>query len=265
MPASYAQKVPHWLPGAGKILRLCLEVPENPPYPEGAEDHRPAQSHSGDPPMTVAKPLPEYLIRRYHGWKATTFAENKGWYKRLAEDGQRPRAMVISCCDSRVHVTSIFGADQGEFFIHRNIANLVPPYAPDSDHHGTSAAVEYAVRTLRVSHLIVMGHSGCGGVQGCYDMCSGDAPDLEEATSFIGRWMDILRPGFERLEAGDRAARLKALEKASVLISIENLPGFPFVREAVEEGMLSIHGLWNDIGDGSLLSYDPEIQSFIPI
>lgn len=215
--------------------------------------------------MISVKPLPEYLIRRYHGWKATTFAENKGWYKRLAEDGQHPRAMVVSCCDSRVHVTSIFGADQGEFFIHRNIANLVPPYAPDSDHHGTSAAVEYAVRTLRVSHLIVMGHSGCGGVQGCYDMCSGDAPELEKTTSFIGRWMDILRPGFNALAPGDRAGRLTALEKASVLISIDNLMGFPFVREAVDAGDLTLHGVWNDIGDGSLESYDSETKRFVQL
>ena len=77
--------------------------------------------------MTVTRPLPNYLIQRYHGWRATSFEENQTWYRRLADDGQRPRAMVISCCDSRVHVTSIFGADSGEFFIHRNIANLVPP------------------------------------------------------------------------------------------------------------------------------------------
>ena len=68
--------------------------------------------------MKDAKPLPAYLVQRYHGWKATTFADNASWYRRLAEEGQRPRAMVISCCDSRVHVTSIFGAEQGEFFIH---------------------------------------------------------------------------------------------------------------------------------------------------
>ena len=77
--------------------------------------------------MDHARPLPAYLVQRYHGWKATGYAENKAWYRHLAEQGQHPRAMVISCCDSRVHVTSIFGADQGEFFIHRNIANLVPP------------------------------------------------------------------------------------------------------------------------------------------
>jgi carbonic anhydrase len=215
--------------------------------------------------MQHARPLPEYLIKRYHGWKATTYSENKGWYRRLAEDGQRPRAMVISCCDSRVHVTSIFGADQGEFFIHRNIANLVPPYNPDGEYHGTSAAVEYAVATLRVSHLIVLGHSGCGGVEGCYDMCSGHAPELEKSTSFIGRWMEILRPGFMRLPAGTEPDRKRALEKESVLISLENLMSFPFVSAAVNTDMLSLHGLWNDIGEGTLEAFDPEHATFSPI
>ena len=215
--------------------------------------------------MAQTRALPEYLVRRYTGWKATTFQENKSWYKRLADEGQRPRAMIISCCDSRVHVTSIFGADQGEFFIHRNVANLVPPYAPDSDHHGTSAAVEFAVNTLKVAHLIVLGHSGCGGVRGCYDMCSGDAPELNEATSFVGRWMDILRPGFDRLPEGDTDTRVRALEKEAVLTSLDNLMSFPFVREAVENDSLGLDGLWNDIGEGSLESYDSETKEFAPI
>lgn len=105
--------------------------------------------------MKLAALLPHYLVQRYHGWHATAFTENRVWYRRPAEDGQRPRAMVIACCDLRVHVTSIFGADTGEFFIHRNIANLVPAYAPDGEQHGTSAAVEYAVNSLKVAHLVI--------------------------------------------------------------------------------------------------------------
>jgi carbonic anhydrase len=215
--------------------------------------------------MKHVRPLPEYLAKRFHGWKATTYAENKGWYRRLAEEGQRPRAMVISCCDSRVHVTAIFGADQGEFFIHRNIANLVPPYNPDGEYHGTSAAVEYAVNALRVSHIIILGHSGCGGVEGCYNMCSGHAPELEKTTSFVGRWMDILRPGFDRLAPGTEEERKTQLEKESVLVSLENLMTFPFVKAAVEDETLSLHGLWNHIGEGGLETYDPATGGFHPI
>ncbi len=216
--------------------------------------------------MNFAKPLPSYLLQRYHGWKATSYAENKGWYRRLATEGKRPRAMVISCCDSRVHVTSIFGADQGEFFIHRNIANLVPPYEPDGDHHGTSAAVEYAVSFLNVAHIIVLGHSNCGGVQGCLDMCQGHAPELEALDSFVGRWMDILRPKYASVEAlKDKDQQARALEKQSVLVSLENLMSFPFVQAAVEDGRLSLHGLWTDIGEGGLEYFDPPQGAFLPV
>ncbi|MBU2992496.1 carbonic anhydrase [Octadecabacter sp. 1_MG-2023] len=215
--------------------------------------------------MNHARPLPDYLVRRYHGWKATTYEQNKGWYMQLAEEGQHPRAMVVSCCDSRVHVTSIFGADQGEFFIHRNIANLIPPQEDGGNHHGTSAAVEYAVTALKVSHLIVLGHSACGGVKGCYDMCSGNAPELEEKKSYVGRWMDILRPSFEKLPEGDDESRIRQLEKDSVVTSLENLMTFPHVKTAVENGRLSLHGLWNDIGKGGLEAYDPETNSFSPL
>ena len=215
--------------------------------------------------MDHAKPLPTYLVQRYHGWKATTWEENRAWYRRLAEEGQRPRAMVISCCDSRVHVTSIFGADQGEFFIHRNVANLVPPYAPDGEQHGTSAAVEYAVTTLKVAHLIVVGHSLCGGVQGCHDMCSGKAPALEEKSSFVGRWMDILRPGYDKVKDLPADDQLQALEKEAILVSLENLMSFPFVKSAVEAGEITMHGLWNDIGAGSLEQYDPASGRFLAI
>ena len=207
--------------------------------------------------MTIGLPLPPYFVQRYEGWKATKFVENKVWYKHLAEDGQHPRAMVISCCDSRVNATAFFGPDPRELFIHRNTSNLVPPLKPDGVHHCTSAALEYAVCTLKVPHLIILGHSSCGGVNGCYRMCHGDAPELEKQSSFVGRWMDILRPAYERIVGtGSEEQQIAALEREGIVESLHNLMGFPFVREAVEAPPLSIHGLWNDIGDGSLFYYN---------
>jgi carbonic anhydrase len=208
------------------------------------------------------RPLPSYLIQRYQGWKATTYAENRSWYRRLADEGQRPRAMIISCCDSRVHVTSLFGADSGEFFSHRNIANLVPPFNPDGDHHGTSAAIEYAVKALKVAHMIVLGHSQCGGVKGCHAMCTGHAPELEEKTSFVGTWLNLLRPGFERVKDVPEAEQIDALEKEAVVISLENLMTFPFVQAALEAGEMTLHGLWHDIGAGNLSQYNPQTGAF---
>jgi carbonic anhydrase len=215
--------------------------------------------------MNLARPLPATLIQRFHGWRATAYLDNRAWYRRLAENGQHPRAMIISCCDSRVHVTAIFGADEGEFFIHRNIANLVPPYNPDGEYHGTSAAVEYAVNALGVAHLIVLGHSQCGGVKGCHDMCSGHAPELLEKTSFVGRWMDILRPGYDRVAHLPDTQRVAALEREAILVSLENLMTFPFVADAVRSDRLTLHGLWNDTGEGTLEQFDPARGGFVPV
>lgn len=216
--------------------------------------------------MGFARKLPSYLVNRFRGWHATSYSENRSWFRHLANEGQHPRSMLIACCDSRVHVTAIFGADQGEFFIHRNIANLVPPFSPNGDHHGTSAAVEYAVTSLNVAHLIVVGHSNCGGVRGCHDMCAGNAPELDKESSFVGRWMDILRPGYERTgDIADIEARVTAMEREAVRISLTNLMTFPFVRDAVENERLTLHGLWHDIGEGGLDVYDSETDSFQPV
>jgi carbonic anhydrase len=216
--------------------------------------------------MTPARKLPAYLVNRFKGWRATDYSDNKSWFLHLAQEGQHPRTMLIACCDSRVHVTAIFGADQGEFFIHRNIANLVPPFSPNGDYHGTSAAVEYAVSVLKVAHLIVVGHSNCGGVQGCHDMCAGHAPELANQSSFVGRWMEILRPGYDRTAAiTDPHARVAAMEREAVRVSLGNLMTFPFVSAAVEGERLTLHGVWHDIGEGSLEFFDGDTGCFQPV
>ncbi len=214
--------------------------------------------------MHNVTPLPEYLVTRYRDWKTGLFLEKQEKHAQLASEGQNPKVMVISCCDSRVHVTSIFGAETGEFFIHRNVANLVPPFADDNAHHGTSAAIEFAVTALKVEHLIVLGHSQCGGVRHCHDSCHGDLPAHER--SFVDRWMDILRRGYERVQhIEDDAERITALELTSVVVAIENLLEFPFIQEAIASGQLSLHGLWHSIGDGVLMAYEPESGGFKPV
>lgn len=212
----------------------------------------------------TARPLPSYLVDRYRAWKALRFEQNRVWYAHLAHSGQHPRAMVVSCCDSRVDVTGLFGAEPGDLFVVRNVANLVPAYQPDHLHHGTSAAVEYAVTVLKVAHIVIIGHSNCGGVAACHEMCENGSPALE--TSFVGRWMDILRPGYDKLPAeADPAERLRAFEQEGVLVSLRNLETFPFVREAVAAGELTLHGAWMDIAEGVLHLFNPATRSFDPV
>lgn len=216
--------------------------------------------------MPHAHSLPGYLAGRYHAWRDSNFRENSAWYARLAADGQHPRTMVIQCCDSRFNLAEVFGAEPGDLFVLRNIANLIPPYGPDQFHHGTSSALEFAVNVLKIAHIVVVGHSGCGGVGACHDMCAGEAPELEESTSFIGRWMDIMRPAYERVVARvpDKTARRSEMEREAVLVSLINLETFPFISEARKAGVLTLHGAWFDIGNGRLHAWSSE-SGFVPV
>lgn len=212
------------------------------------------------------RPLPPYLAKRYEGWRATDYESNKSWYQHLAEQGQHPRAMILSCCDSRIHAMSLFGAELGDFFIHRNIANLVPPYNEDGDHHGTSAAIEYAVRALKVAHIVILGHSGCGGINSGYHACNGTQKELYENTTFIRKWLDILQPAFDELEAsGSERDKIEQLEKQSIMVSLNNLLGFPFIADAIAEDRLTLHGLWHNIGTGELKNYDANANGFVTV
>ena len=207
------------------------------------------------------KCLPDKLINRYKSWKKTGFQKHRSLYETIAKEGQNPLAMVISCCDSRVQVSSIFGVDPGEFFIHRNIANLIPPYNPDGDHHGTSAAIEFAILSLAVSHIIILGHSECGGIKNGYHLCKGDKKN--DDLVFVNKWLNILKPAYDTLTINkDDNLMISRLEKESIKISIKNLLDFPFVKNALSDNKLQIHGLWHNIGSGELETLDPETMSF---
>jgi len=188
----------------------------------------------------------ERLIEGYRRFRDTYWPENKSVFQALAA-GQAPRAMVISCADSRVDPQLIFDAKPGEIFCVRNVANLVPPYAPDSDHHGTSAALEFAVRSLKVEHIIVLGHAQCGGIQA---LIKGGAQG-----DFIGRWMEIAAPARERAlaavaESPETVTHI--CERESIRITIDNIMTFPWVAERVHAGSLQLHGWHFDIEQGAL-------------
>lgn len=209
--------------------------------------------------------LPASLRHAYQTWHDTDFQARKERFETLVSDGQHPLAMVISCCDSRVLVTDMLGAREGDFFIHRNIANFVPAYQPNGDSHGTSAAVEYAVTALGVKHIMVVGHSMCGGVQGCFDLHKGRNEALANPASAVGRWVSMMRPSFEAIAGTDKEADIHEMERANVLVSLYHLRDFPYVAKALDDGELQLHGLWHDIAAGALHYYDEDADAFAPL
>ena len=206
----------------------------------------------------------EPLAAGYEEFRASTYPQHRQLYETLAEKGQSPETMVISCCDSRVAPTAIFNASPGSLFVVRNVANLVPPYAPDGEFHGTSAALEFAVTGLGVKRIVVMGHAKCGGVKAFLAGVQGK----DSAGLFIDKWMSILEPARETalaLRDSDPAEAQRAMEHAAIGVSMRNLMSFPFVRDRVTAGSLSLHGAYFDIGTGSLLTYHETDGSFRPV
>ncbi len=171
----------------------------------------------------------------------------------MAASGQRPHSMVIACSDSRVDPAVIFGAGPGELFVVRNVANLVPPFSPDGAYHGTSAALEFGVRVLQVSQVVVMGHAMCGGVSA---LLRGAPP---EARDFMPAWMQIAAEARRRvLSCMPVEAAQEACELETVRLSLANLMTFPWVAEAVEAGRLTLQGAHFGVASGRLMLLDAE-------
>ena len=200
--------------------------------------------------------FPRSLLDGYRSFKDGRYRRERDHYRALAEHGQTPEAMVIACSDSRSAPETVFDAAPGRIFVVRNVANLVPPNQPDSDCHGTSAALEFAVLGLKVRHIVVLGHGGCGGIRAAlHPSAQPLSPD-----DFIGRWMKRLEPAVGAAATGGPmtdAERQTALERASVRASIANLRTFPFVSDLENRDRLGLHGAWFDIADGALWTMDP--------
>jgi carbonic anhydrase len=211
--------------------------------------------------------FPERLTKGYRAFLEGRFAVERGRYQTLAGSGQSPSIMVIGCVDSRVSPEVIFDAAPGELLVARNVANLVPRYESPSEEdashqHGTSAALEFAVRALRVSHIVVLGHAFCGGIRA---FASDDAP--LSSSDFIGRWMSQIAPAAEAIAAPttDTELYLRQLEFASVELSLRNLMTFPFVKSAVEKGELKLHGAYFGVASGKLLVRNERSGAFEPV
>lgn len=187
----------------------------------------------------------------YRQFRDQYFREHQVFIETLMTKGQRPKAMMIACSDSRIDPSLKFGAGPGDMFIVRNVANLVPPYAPDEAYHGTSAALEFAVLGLEVEHIIVMGHAKCGGIQAL--MQHDDHRD-----DFISSWVKIAEPARKAAKATtqDPEAAQRFCEQEAVKTSLNNLMTFPWIAERVEAGKLQLHGWYFDLGTATLYVCD---------
>lgn len=204
--------------------------------------------------------FPERLIEGYNTFATQRLPTEQARYRELSRVGQSPEVMVIGCCDSRVSPEVIFDAGPGELFVVRNVANLVPPYAPDGGAHGVSAALEFAVQVLRVKHIVVLGHAQCGGVKAFIDKIAPLSPG-----DFIGRWMSLfVKPGeiVEQREHESMQQFVTRIEKAAVLRSIENLMTFPCVNILAGRGKLQLHGAYFGVAEGSLSVLNQDTKEF---
>lgn len=207
--------------------------------------------------------FPAHLIDGYRAFLVSRLRHEQDRYRALSERGQSPQVMVIGCCDSRVSPEVIFDAGPGELFVVRNVANIVPPYAPDGQAHGVSAALEFGIAALKIKHIVVLGHAQCGGVKAYAE----DAQPLTPG-DFIGQWMALMAPAAEKTgPKGSLSSTeyLTRLEQANVVNSLNNLMTFPRLRKVIERGEVAVHGAYFGVATGQLSVRDDKSGEFLPV
>lgn len=208
-------------------------------------------------------PFPQRLIEGYRAFLDGRLRREQARYRELAEIGQSPEVLVIGCSDSRVSPEVIFDARPGELFVVRNVANIVPPYQPDGNAHGVSAALEFAVAALKVKHIVVLGHAHCGGVRAFAEKAAPLSPG-----DFIGRWMSLMAPAAEKVgPPGElsHAAYLTRLEQANVANSLDNLRTFPRLHALIQRSEIAAHGAYFGVATGELSVRDEKTGEFVQV
>ncbi len=199
------------------------------------------------------------LFDGFGRFKKQYFGNDSALYDSM-KTGQPAKTLMVTCCDSRVDPAILTDCEPGDLFTIRNVANLVPPCEDDGHYHGTSSALEYAVNHLEVESIIVMGHANCGGIKALWD------DDGSSQSQFIHSWVSIAKAAKDKVKSDFSTAsedvQLKTCEQQAILVSLENLLSFPWVRKRVEDGVLNLHGWYFDIPKGELLSYNSELSEF---
>lgn len=196
------------------------------------------------------KNLPDSLRVGHRHFLSNDVAANEHLFDRLEKEGQAPKVMWVGCADSRVPPERILGAEPGELFILRNVANIIPPY--EADEPSVGAALVFAVTVLKVDHLVVCGHSDCGGVKALSQL------GVSPMDRMLSSWIEYAVSALE----DNRGSDLDSLVKTNVILQAERLMEYPCVREAVEAGTLNVHACCFQIGSGKLEQYNPDDKSW---
>ena len=206
--------------------------------------------------------FPQDLKEKYKDWYNDTYLKKKNLFESLSKEGQSPKYIIISCVDSRVDPNSIFKSEPGELLVHRNIANIVPPYDYITEHSGTIAAIEFGITVLNIKNIIVMGHSGCGGIKNGFQMCKDDGFN---SNSSISNWLNLLKPAYKKIDSLTEEDSINELEKISIKTSLENLKNYPFIQERIINKEINIYGSWINIGSGEIETLNFDTASFHPL
>ncbi len=202
------------------------------------------------------------FIAGFRGFQDSYFTSEKSLYSSLRE-GQNPKALVVACSDSRADPALVLGCKPGDIFVVRNVANLVPHREDAAETDAVTAALAYGVMHLGIEHVIVLGHSGCGGIAALL------AHEKEETRDLISPWISLAGRALGRirplLEAGPESSARRACEQVSLLVSLRNLLSYPWIAQKVGRQELALHAWYFDLEQGELLGYFPASGGFEPL
>lgn len=209
----------------------------------------------------------EGLLKGFADFRLGYYREHLDLFDKLATEGQSPKILIVGCADARVDPGILTQTKPGDIFTVRNIGAMVPPalIPPDHRQHGTSAAIEYAVRGLGVEHIVILGHALCGGIAALVDGDKGAFADFDYLSTWTAVAQDVRDLAVTRLKDRSREEIVRTVEQAAVVNSVQNLMGFPWVAEKVAEGKLVLHAWWFNLTKGQLYAFNPEALAFEPV
>ena len=183
-------------------------------------------------------------------------------FDQLVKQGQRPRALVIACCDSRCDPALLTDCDPGDMFVVRNVANLVPPHVQATYFAATTSAIAFAVHNLEVEHIIVLGHAQCGGIRALMEHKDPTCNEEELIAKWLGIAEEARQQVLKEFQHKPMQTLTHACEQSAILVSLENLMSYPWISSRVDQGKLALHGWYFDMQSGELYEYQPESGVF---